>query len=119
MSTETHFGEERPLGIVPPTTVGQRMRIAREYAGLETEAFAQDLGTTRQTVNANERGRTQPRELLLRAWSMRTGVSLHWLKTGEAPPPSGDGASVSSLLSESNRRPFHYRSDNRTRLASA
>ena len=111
--------QEPNIGIVPRLTLAQRLRIAREVTGLEQQQFADEIGTSRQAVGAAENGRSKPRELTLRAWSLRTGVSLHWLKTGEAPPPSGDGASVSSLLSESNRRPFHYRSVNRKSLASA
>ena len=63
---------------------------------------------SRNAVNKAERGDTLPRELTLRAWAMRTGVDLNWLKTGETPPRDGDGASE-CRLGESNSRPIHYK----------
>ena len=80
------------VGFIPELTLGQRLRVARETTGLEQREFAAELGTSRQTIGAAENGRTKPRELLLRAWAMRTGVNLEWLRTGNAnTPPSGDG----------------------------
>ena len=79
------------FGFVPKLTLGQRLRIARETTGLEQREFAEELGTSRQTIGAAENGRAKPRELLLRAWALRTGVSLEWLKTGQVKSPSPDG----------------------------
>lgn len=80
------------IGFVPVLTLGQRLRIAREQTGLEQREFADEIGASRQTVGAAENGRVTPRRMTLRLWSMRSGVSLHWLETGEAPSPDGDGA---------------------------
>ncbi|MFB9775394.1 helix-turn-helix domain-containing protein [Brevibacterium otitidis] len=98
------------MGIVPELTIGQRLRVARELTGLEQREFASEIGISRTSVSALEGGRSKPRQLTLRAWSSRTGVSLHWLETGEAPSPGGgDGALAPvSLLPESNRRPSYY-----------
>ena len=98
------------IGIIPRPTLGQRLRIARELTGLEQQEFAKQIGTSRQTVGAAERGATTPRLVVIRAWAMRTGVNPQWLETGEAPSPDGgDGASAESRLRESNPRPIHYK----------
>lgn len=101
------------IGIVPRLTLGQRLRVAREHLGVEQQELAEIMGTSRQTVSAVERGINHPRQLLVRAWSMATGVSLHWIETGqdETPSPDGDGAGLPvSRLRESNPRPIHYES---------
>ena len=99
------------IGIIPSLTLGQRLRIAREYLGVEQQELAEIMGTSRQTVSAVERGVNQPRQLLIRAWAMATGVDREWLETGQqsTPPPSGDGADDPSRLRESNPRPIHYK----------
>lgn len=79
------------IGIVPSLTLGQRLRIAREHLGVEQQELAETMGTSRQTVSAVERGVNHPRQLLIRAWAMATGVDRHWLETGEVPAPDGDG----------------------------
>ena len=79
------------IGIVPSLTLGQRLRVARELTGMEQQEFAREIGTSRQTIGAAERGISHPRQLLIRAWAMATGVDRHWLETGEAPSPGGDG----------------------------
>ncbi|WP_430592452.1 helix-turn-helix transcriptional regulator [Humidisolicoccus flavus] len=84
-------------GVVPQWTLSDRLRKARELTGLEAQEFANEVGISRQSVSAIERGRTVPRELTLRAWALRSGVALEWLKTGNAPPTNDDGASASSV----------------------
>lgn len=99
-------------GLIPWPKLNQRLRLAREETALDTKVFAEEIGVSRQTVLAYERGAYKPRPVVLKMWAMRTGVDLHWLETGEAPSPGGgEGAGVAeSRLSESNRRPIHYRS---------
>lgn len=106
-------------GQVPEWTVGDRLRKAREVTGLTQKSFAERIDVGHRTVTNYENNAVEPRMIVLKQWALLSGVPLGWIITGEAPPPSGDGASVSSLLSESNRRPFHYRSVNRNSLASA
>ena len=80
---------------VPQWTIGDRLRKAREEAGIDVESFARDLGVSRNTVTNYERGHVSPRRPVLVLWAMRTRVPLMWLETGEAPSPTGDGASAS------------------------
>lgn len=78
-------------GIVPTWELRHRLQRAREMTGLEQAEFADELGVSRNSVSNAERGTTTPREITLRAWALRTGVPLAWIKTGEAPtvPPNG------------------------------
>lgn len=99
-------------GYIPRPNKAQRMRLAREHRGLDTKEFAYEIGVSRQSVMAYERGAQNARPVVLRMWSMATGVSFHWLETGEetTPPSDDDGAGLPSRLRESNPRPIHYES---------
>lgn len=88
-------------------TIGDRLRKARENTGLDGRSFADEIGISGTALYSAESGKSRPREITLRAWALRTGVPLVWLKTGEAPSPSDDGAEE-CRLTESNRRPIHY-----------
>lgn len=93
---------------------GDRLRKAREMRGMDRTQLANELGTTRKTVAAYEAwvSLKAPRESTLRQWSMATGVSLHWLKTGEQPP---DGPLAQLVES----RTFNPKSARRLRLISS
>ena len=81
-------------GVIPPEPVGSRCARARRFAEHEQGTFAELLGTSRRTVSRIESGVKVPTRPELVAWAFATGVDLHWLETGEAPSPDGDGASV-------------------------
>ena len=82
-------------GVIPVLNAGQRLTVARQYVGLTQSELAERLGVTTATVQRSESGQTKPRRTTFMAWSMATGVDLHWLETGEAPSPGGgDGAST-------------------------
>lgn len=85
MSTQVDYSDA-----IPAWSLGDRLRKAREHAGLEQAEMARELGTSRTTVGNAERGDRTPRRSLVMAWSLRTGVPLVWLETGEAPAPDGD-----------------------------
>ncbi len=93
---------------------GDRLRKAREHTGMDRKTFAGALGCARDTVTAYEQWTDlkAPRESTLRQWSMATGVSLHWLKTGEQPP---DGPLAQLVES----RTFNPKSARRLRLISS
>lgn len=79
---------------MPVFTMGDRLRKAREEAGLGHSELARDIGVSRNTITNYERGHVQPRRGALMLWAMRTRVPVVWLETGEAPSPGGDGASL-------------------------
>lgn len=63
-------------GAIPEWTIADRLRKARESAGLEQNALAADLGVSRNTVGNYEGGKVTPRRPVLVAWALRTGVPL-------------------------------------------
>jgi transcriptional regulator with XRE-family HTH domain len=85
--------------------MGDRLRKARQVTGLEQSEFAAELGVSRGTVLNYENDRVKPRLIVLRAWSLRTGVPLHWLRDGEKPQPVGAGASDGLPRLDLNQRP--------------
>lgn len=81
-------------GKIPEIQVHHRLRIAREWAGLEQSELADLIGISRQSVSKAESGKTEPRRITLNAWALATGVPVSWLRNGEAPGtngPEGDG----------------------------
>lgn len=72
-------------GTVPTITLGHRLRIAREFAGLDQGELADRSEMSRASIVNYELGYRTPRKLYLRALADATGVDLHWLETGESP----------------------------------
>jgi transcriptional regulator with XRE-family HTH domain len=71
-------------GRVPAWTLGDRLRKARESAGLDQAELAAAIGVSKRSVGAAERGESTPRRHVLIAWAAATGVALGWLCPGEA-----------------------------------
>lgn len=85
----------QPEFVIPQFNLADRLRKAREITGLDQAEFADELGVSRGTVSNNERGTVAPRQIVLKAWALRTGVPLKWLETGEAPGATGPGGGAS------------------------
>lgn len=81
-------------GNEPPILVQHRLRIAREFAGLEQEELAELIGVSRNTVGNAEKGRGKPRKITLNAWALACGVPVSWIEKGSVSarpkPPGGD-----------------------------
>ncbi len=71
-------------GRVPSWTLADRLRKARENAALSQQELAEATGISRRSISAYEGGSGDPKRPALLAWSLTTGVSYEWLKTGEA-----------------------------------
>lgn len=71
---------------VPTWSITDRLRKAREDAGLDQSALAERAGISRATVSNAERGVGVPNTATLRVWSLATGVPLVWLLEGDMPP---------------------------------
>ena len=71
--------------IVPPWTIGWRLRRSLAWAGLNQQQIADELGVSRMTVQRwlHDGTGTPPRRAFLRAWADICGVSLDWLIDGE------------------------------------
>lgn len=89
----------RSANLVPEWTLTDRLRKAREHAGLEQLDLAQTAGISRAAISAAENGRNVPHRSTLMLWALATGVSVEWLETGEAPSEEGasDGARSKGL----------------------
>ena len=91
---------------VPEWTVADRLRKAREFAGLTQKELADEIGVSNRSISAYESGSPIKRPVLL-AWSLRTGVPIEWLRDGVAPngPDHGTGRfQVRVLAQEHGRR---------------
>jgi len=97
-------------GQVPPIEIRHRLRIAREFAGLEQEELAELIGVSRTTIGNAETGRVKPRKITLNAWAYACGVPVSWIESGgEAPPPpphtrGGRGGTQNGAPSKRRRR---------------
>lgn len=71
-------------------TLGDRLCVAREAAGLTAQALAQRLGVKTSLLDAWENDRKEPRANRLQMLTGLLGVSLRWLLTGEGEGPDVD-----------------------------
>ena len=65
----------------------ERLRLAREVAGISQHRLAVFLGVTGATVSAWELGRAEPRASHIEAIARRCGCSAAWLLTGDGASP--------------------------------
>lgn len=72
---------------VPQLTFGDRLRLARETAGIGSAEMADLLHVVRHTITSYERGRHQPSYATVQQWAEITGVDLTWLMTGKESEP--------------------------------
>jgi transcriptional regulator with XRE-family HTH domain len=70
---------------VPEWTVGDRLRKARESAGIGVAEMALRLGVSRNTITNYEHDHRAPSLRALREWSAITGVPISWLIEGDEP----------------------------------
>jgi transcriptional regulator with XRE-family HTH domain len=78
-------------GVVLERTLGDRLRKAREHAGLDQQLMAKVFGVTSGTISNWQRGRGYPRGdqgEICEKWSKLTGVGAEWLIFGERSNPS-------------------------------
>lgn len=71
--------------VVPQWTLGDRLRKAREYAGLTQQGLANRMGVARNTVSNSENGLVEVRAITVNAWAVATGVPVAWLRSGRNP----------------------------------
>jgi transcriptional regulator with XRE-family HTH domain len=71
-----------PAMVPPQWTLGDRLRKAREHAGLKQTEMAADLGIGRSSIINYESDKAEPPRPVLVAWALRCSVPYEWL-TGE------------------------------------
>ena len=78
-------------GKVPAWTVADRLRKARESAGLDQGQLAELTGMALNTISNYEAERVKPRRAGIMAWALATGVPLSWIQTGVAETQNAPG----------------------------
>lgn len=96
--------------LVPEFDLADRMRKALRTSGVGVWEMADYLGVARTSVSNWINGHHPPSMQTLRLWSMRTGVDLDWLRTGENPHQldADEGVEMLPRL-DSNQQPAGYR----------
>jgi transcriptional regulator with XRE-family HTH domain len=97
---------------IPPSTLRNRLRDAREFRDLDQIDIARELGISRATVSNYERGISTPGKLVINAWAVATNVDVHWLRWGTDPQPSDYKAMGVRSIARLSDRP-HRRNDTR------
>lgn len=67
---------------VPEWTLGDRLRKARQYAGLEQTELAARIGIARSSITRYETDLGRPARPVLLSWALCTGTDLGWLAGG-------------------------------------
>lgn len=70
---------------MPPIEVKHRLRIAREWAGLDQEQLAARSGVSREAISNAENGKGVPRRATINALALALGVPAGWIRTGHSP----------------------------------
>lgn len=84
MSQQAAFG-------IPQFTKGDRLAKALDFAGMSVAEMSDYLGISRNTVGNYIAERTKTPRPTLMLWSLRTGVPIEWLESGDAPGAGPDG----------------------------
>ena len=69
----------RTAGARPSWRLADRIRRAREYAGLEQRELANRAGISQATISAAETGRARPHRSTMMLIAAATGVAYEWL----------------------------------------
>lgn len=68
--------------VIPEWTLGDRLRKAREHAGLSQMQMYAETGIARSSIVRYENGQAVPSRAMLLSWALSTGVDLGWLLSG-------------------------------------
>lgn len=93
--------ERAPQGAhIPEWTTGERLRKAREDAGLSQQQLADEISVSRRQIIYYENNAKTPTRGEFLLWQMITSVPAEWLKTGMRPENNGgpDGTTPGEKL---------------------
>lgn len=82
----TELAQTQTQRAVPEFDIGDRMRKARETAGLGQAQIAAEIGVGRTSIISYEANRMKPSRPVALAWALRTGVSFEWICHGDTSP---------------------------------
>jgi transcriptional regulator with XRE-family HTH domain len=75
---------------VPSWTIADRLRKAREDAGLTQLELGEKISVSKRQIIYYEKGKKDPSRGHLLLWQMITGVPAEWIENGETPQGGGD-----------------------------
>lgn len=96
-------------GKIPQWTVADRVRKARESAGLKQNDLSELLGMARTSLARIEQGKSDPRRTTLIGIAFATNVDLNWLETGKTPGGDMPTGGEECAIRESNPEPTDLR----------
>ena len=76
-----HIVRINDSAVVPEWTLTDRLRKARELAGMTQKDLAEALGVSKTTITRAEAGEVITHRTLIQ-WATTTGVPLDWLNAG-------------------------------------
>lgn len=82
---------------------GERLRLAREGAGITQNALAQTLGIKQNQISVWEKGISGPKRERLPALAAAVKTTIDWLMEGKGKPPRGAVKAAATL--GSRKRP--------------
>jgi transcriptional regulator with XRE-family HTH domain len=100
-------GDKPPLAYAESMGFGDRLKTAREAAGLTGEAVGAQVGVSKATISHWEKGRYEPSIEQIRGLCAVLNVSAAWLFEQEAldlPPDAIEEARVYAALPLEDRR---------------
>ena len=89
---------------VPELTLGWRLRLSLEHAGMKHHMMAKLLGVSRQTMTNWMTDEIRPKDQVLREWARITGVSLAWLAPGVPTEEEMRAEMAAAAAAERERR---------------
>jgi transcriptional regulator with XRE-family HTH domain len=92
---------------IPEWTLGDRLRKAREHAGLSQTELGAEIGVSLSSVSRYEVGQFLPPRPVLLSWALCTGIDLGWLVSGGTiKSPSSARPPCSGIAPATKNRDF-------------
>ena len=85
---------------IPPSTLGSRLRDARNWRRLDQTELAEALDVSRASISNYENGVSIPSKLQVAAWAVATDTDVDWLRTGTDPEASPHPGNPIARLSD-------------------
>lgn len=95
------------------------MRVALREADVNVQEISDYLGVSRTAVSRWINDRGAPSKQTMRLWSLRCGVPLGWLETGQAPTTGPSGPVEWYTARDSNPEPIDLTSVRSLRAVAA
>lgn len=85
-----HMAQPMTPSNIPTWSIADRIRKAREHAGLDQTELADRTNIARSTISNYERGTTRPSKVYVKTIALATGVDPEWIWSGNGPSDVGE-----------------------------